>query len=217
MFTFVVLADVSEEVGSSAVLNGVRVDSVDDEVWDVGVWWGESFNLKSLFVLKSISSWALHAGHDSSGVINLSFSSALGGNFLIVGSGIISFNTLDEVESLMLGWLSLNKIKSTDLHKVVLALNFSMLALESPLSVLFGRLGFSSVSIWMKGDVSHSTEAFGGLGLGDGTGNCSSASWALGLVVEINLHFSFAFVSSTDSGKSDDVEEFHISLDINKL
>jgi hypothetical protein len=159
----------------------------------------------------------LHAGHDSSGVINLSFLSALGGNFLIVGGGIISFNTLDEVESLMLGWLSFNKIKSTDLHKVILALNFSVLALESPLSVLFGRLGFSGVSVWMEVDVSHFTEAFGGVGLGDVTGNLSSASWALGLVVEINNNFLVLFVSSTDSGKSNEVEEFHISLDINKL
>ena len=60
--------------------------------------------------------------------------------------------------------------------------------------------------------MSHLSKSFSGKGFGEVTGDLASAGWALGLVVEINNDLSVLFVSSTGSGKGDDVEEFHISL-----
>ena len=49
--TFIVLANVSQKIVSSGVLDSVSVDTIGNNIWNVSVWWGKSFNLKGLFVL----------------------------------------------------------------------------------------------------------------------------------------------------------------------
>jgi len=84
-----------------------------------------------------------------------------------------------------------------------------VLALESPLTVLFGRLVFLGISVWMEDDLGHLFETFSGNGFGETSGDHVLAASALGLVVKINNDLSVLFISSTGSGKGDDVEEFH--------
>ena len=79
-----VSTDVSQKVASDGVLNGIGVLTVGNEPWNVSVSWLESLCLKSLFVLKSVTGFTLHASHDG-----LTCGGGIGtgvGNLLVVGA-----------------------------------------------------------------------------------------------------------------------------------
>jgi len=81
--TFVVLANVLEEVVSDSILDGISVLTVGNKPWNVMVGWVEGFSLKGVFVLKSVTGRSFIARKDIGNVGNSSFSGAFVGNIIV--------------------------------------------------------------------------------------------------------------------------------------
>ena len=94
-----VVADVFEETRSNSVLNLVIVDSVGNDPWDVGVRWGKRLSLEGNGVLILDGILTFVATHDSIDVGNVGLGSALGGNTLVAGGGVLCLNAVDEMLS----------------------------------------------------------------------------------------------------------------------
>ena len=138
----VVFTDVVQKTVADGILDTLVIDVIYSHPWNPFMWWGETFGLKGDLVLKSLGISSAVAGHDLVKVGEFSFSGTPFSDYLIVGGGIKSLDTVQEVE--VLNW-ALNKVLGASLQVVVLALSGSVLASELP----SGRsLTLMGVSIW---------------------------------------------------------------------
>ena len=124
---------------------------------------------------------------------------------IVVGAGVIAFDTGDEIERHFgVGAV----VKGASFKEVVLALDFSVLASEVPLAVL--SHGFGGITVWMKFDISHGSETFSVHSFLHVLSDLPFTSWALRLVKEINLNLIVGCISRDSSEEGSSGGEFHI-------
>ena len=184
------------------VLDGVVMDSISNDPWDVCmVRWGSKSNL----MLERVAFIAVVAACDACDIVirDLSRSSAGLNSAFVVGcagsGGVVVLNAVKEVESS--DGIS-DIVISASLNLVPNALKCSMLAGVFP---QFSVFRLRRVAVWVKGDLGHVKEIWGGEGSSEGTFDHASAAWALRLEEELN----FDLVGGEGAGEEGG-DSFHI-------